>query len=159
MGCHFLLQGLFSTQGLSLFLLRCRQILYHCATWEALRYHHVTSMENKVWRLKDLLKVTNLGMMEWRLELKLSNSQACTCNFYHQNYSRSWTRKRKLHTLPHPHPIIPTSFRKAGSRYLWVFISHPQVFADLNIQIKHQWVKCFEETVQGHASLVSSLGL
>ena len=28
-GCHFLLQGIFPTQGLSLGLLHCRQILYH----------------------------------------------------------------------------------------------------------------------------------
>ena len=33
-----LLQGIFLTQGWNLYLLRllhCRQILYHCATWEA----------------------------------------------------------------------------------------------------------------------------
>ena len=29
MGCHFLLQGIFPIQGLSLDLLYCRQILYH----------------------------------------------------------------------------------------------------------------------------------
>ena len=37
-GCHFLLQGIFPTQGsnLSLFhLLRCRWVLYHWAIWEA----------------------------------------------------------------------------------------------------------------------------
>ena len=28
-GCHFLLQGIFSTQGLNSGLLHCRQILYH----------------------------------------------------------------------------------------------------------------------------------
>ena len=28
-GCHFLLQGLFLTQGSNLSLLHCRQILYH----------------------------------------------------------------------------------------------------------------------------------
>ena len=28
-GCHFLLQGIFPTQGLNLGLLHCRQILYH----------------------------------------------------------------------------------------------------------------------------------
>ena len=27
-GCHFLLQGIFSTQGLNVSLLHCRQILY-----------------------------------------------------------------------------------------------------------------------------------
>ena len=37
-GCHFLLQGNFLTQGLNprlLSLLLCKQILYHCTTWEA----------------------------------------------------------------------------------------------------------------------------
>ena len=35
-GCHFLLQGIFLTQGLNLHLLHCRQILYHWTTSEAL---------------------------------------------------------------------------------------------------------------------------
>jgi len=38
MGCYFLLQGIFPTQGLNpplLWLLHCRQIFYHWATWEA----------------------------------------------------------------------------------------------------------------------------
>ena len=37
-GSHSLLQGIFLTQGLTLnllWLLRCRHILYQCATWEA----------------------------------------------------------------------------------------------------------------------------
>ena len=37
MGCHFLLQGIFLTQGSNsslLQLLQCRRILYHWATWE-----------------------------------------------------------------------------------------------------------------------------
>ena len=37
-GYHFLLQGIFLTQGLNLYLLLVRQILYHWATWEAQRY-------------------------------------------------------------------------------------------------------------------------
>ena len=40
MGCHFLLQKIFLTQGSNPHLLYCRQILCHWATWEA---HH---MEN-----------------------------------------------------------------------------------------------------------------
>ena len=36
MGCHFLLQGIFPTQGLNLLLLHCRGVLYHGATGEAL---------------------------------------------------------------------------------------------------------------------------
>jgi len=36
MGCHFLLQGIFLTQGLNPYLLLGRQILnHHYATWEA----------------------------------------------------------------------------------------------------------------------------
>ena len=34
-GCHFLIQGIFPTQGLNLGLLYCRQILHHYATWVA----------------------------------------------------------------------------------------------------------------------------
>ena len=37
-GCHFLLHRIFPTQGSNLSLLcllHCKQILYHCATWEA----------------------------------------------------------------------------------------------------------------------------
>ena len=33
MGCHFLLQGIFLTQGSNLGLLHCRQTLYHLSHW------------------------------------------------------------------------------------------------------------------------------
>ena len=39
-GCHFLLQGIFPTQGSILCLLHCRWILYCWATREALYYIH-----------------------------------------------------------------------------------------------------------------------
>ena len=45
-GYHFLLQGIFSTQGSKLHLLRLlyfRQILYHWATWEACTCTHLNS--------------------------------------------------------------------------------------------------------------------
>ena len=32
-GCHFLLQGIFLTQGLNLRLLYCTQMLYHLSHW------------------------------------------------------------------------------------------------------------------------------
>ena len=38
-GCHDLLQGIFPIQGLNQGLLHCREILYHCTTWEALLKH------------------------------------------------------------------------------------------------------------------------
>ena len=34
-GCHFLLQGVFQTQGSNSGFLHCRQILYHLRMWEA----------------------------------------------------------------------------------------------------------------------------
>ena len=34
-GCHFLLQGIFPTQGLNLGLLHCKQILYHLSHQES----------------------------------------------------------------------------------------------------------------------------
>ena len=36
-GCHFLLRGIFPTQGSNSRLLHCRWILYHWVTWEAPR--------------------------------------------------------------------------------------------------------------------------
>ena len=42
-GCHFLLQGIFLTQGSNPGLLHCRQILYHWATREAYPIYRVTS--------------------------------------------------------------------------------------------------------------------
>ena len=40
-GCHFLLQGVFLTQGSNLGLLHCMQPLYPCAAWEAQRAMYI----------------------------------------------------------------------------------------------------------------------
>ena len=52
-GCRFLLHGIFLTQGLNvclLWLLHCRQILYHWATWEALSFFLLLFIYNvQVW--------------------------------------------------------------------------------------------------------------
>ena len=45
-GCHFLLQRIFPTQGSSLGLLHCRQILYHLSYEESL-YHLVRAKKEK----------------------------------------------------------------------------------------------------------------
>ena len=47
-GCHFLLQGIFSTQGSNLGLLHCRWILYHLSPWEAHAMLHVYSKPTKI---------------------------------------------------------------------------------------------------------------
>ena len=38
--CHFLLQGIFTTQGLNPCLLLGRMILYHCTTWDKVALCH-----------------------------------------------------------------------------------------------------------------------
>ena len=48
-GCHFLLQGIFSTQGwnrVSCISCLVRQILYYCATWEAQERKSVSSVQS-----------------------------------------------------------------------------------------------------------------
>ena len=42
-GCHFLLQKIFLTQGLNLHLLHCRWILYHWASREAHMYIYIVT--------------------------------------------------------------------------------------------------------------------
>ena len=43
-GCHYLLQGIFLTQGLNLDLPHCRQTLYHLSNREALLPHNCTHL-------------------------------------------------------------------------------------------------------------------
>ena len=45
MGCCFLLQGIFLTQGSNSRLLLSRRILYHWATWETQRHHQMVNTE------------------------------------------------------------------------------------------------------------------
>ena len=47
-GCHFLLQGIFPTQGSNLCVRIGRWILYHWATWEAHRHRQITGKLRKV---------------------------------------------------------------------------------------------------------------
>ena len=63
-GSHSLLQGIFSTQGLNLGLLHCRQILYQLSQ----RYHFffpliLTNKEKISVKLRNLPKETQLWMM------------------------------------------------------------------------------------------------
>ena len=64
--CHFLLQGIFLTQGLSphLFLLRQWQSLYHCLTWEA--YWNVyTVAQNVKNKTKGILVFMSVTLEFW----------------------------------------------------------------------------------------------
>ena len=58
-GCHALLQGIFNTQGLNLWLLHCRQILYHWDTMEALPHSKSDSKLRRSW-LEDRTIVSNI---------------------------------------------------------------------------------------------------
>ena len=54
-GCHFLLQGIFPTQGLNPFLLHCRWILYHWAAKKALKdgmLGHLTLSHRFLWSVQ-----------------------------------------------------------------------------------------------------------
>ena len=48
MGCYFLLQGIFLTQGSNSCLLLGRQILYHCVAWEATRKVYTHSKTSNI---------------------------------------------------------------------------------------------------------------
>ena len=65
-GCHFLLQGIFLTQGLNLCLLcflYCRQILYHCTIWDA--YLTEKSINVKSWSKPDKFFRTIVENIYW----------------------------------------------------------------------------------------------
>ena len=47
-GCHFLLQGIFPTQGLDPGLLHCRQILYHLSHQGSPCYMNITSIKKNL---------------------------------------------------------------------------------------------------------------
>ena len=66
MACHFLLQGIFLTQRSNpslLCLLNCRQILYHCITWEAqfVVQWGQNNLREIVGRIKDVVEVPGVG--------------------------------------------------------------------------------------------------
>ena len=46
-GCHFLLQGIFPTQGLNLGLLHCRQIVYQLSYEVSLQYYSTSLLKKK----------------------------------------------------------------------------------------------------------------
>ena len=47
-GCHFVPQGIFQTQGSNPGLLHCRQILYYLSHQGSLLYSNYTSIKNKL---------------------------------------------------------------------------------------------------------------
>ena len=59
MGCHFLIQGIFLTQGLNLGLLHCRQVLYHWASREAPKQRQLVT--NEQWNGSSQASVPKFG--------------------------------------------------------------------------------------------------
>ena len=81
MGCHFLLQGIFPTQGLNLGLLHCRQILYHLnLKWSLV----VISKERICFIPNNLMKIFLFGEL-----FKISNWSICPI----QNIRTFWRQK------------------------------------------------------------------
>ena len=66
MGCHFLLQGIFPTQGLNLGLPHCRQTLYH------LSYQGKEVPNRGTENYKTLLKEIKGHLNKWDLEIPCS---------------------------------------------------------------------------------------
>ena len=75
--CHFLLQGIFPTQGSNLHLLHCRQILYHWATWEAQRsaLNRNLSNANSV--------ITFIIILKWPTWTVLSKGSLCSSKLHY----------------------------------------------------------------------------
>ena len=114
-GCHFLFQGIFLTQGWRLHsgLLHCRWILYHYATWKALctwtscwirlldslpltdsvglGRNHQIYISNKVWQ--------DSGVEAWALIFSCENSKTTT-GCWTAIARRCWIPPRN--DIPHP---------------------------------------------------------
>ena len=81
-GCHFLLHGIFPTQGLNPHLLRLllgRRILYHWVTWEALLLPYSSS----IWRILCWIESNLLSMISLvsqRKKTKLAQSCLTLCD-------------------------------------------------------------------------------
>ena len=67
MGCHFILQRIFPTQGSNPRLLLRRQILYHWATWGALGAGYPGL--KGIWRKSTLIRGTGLSMIGRSLQI------------------------------------------------------------------------------------------
>ena len=89
-GCHFLLQGIFPTQGLNRVSCSDRRILYHWGTWETcllivLAFYNCYNKLPKTW----YLKTTNLHCLSneiysWPLNnTGLNCAGSLTCGFFH----------------------------------------------------------------------------
>ena len=78
-GCHFLLQMIFSTQGLNLGQLLARQILYHWVTWEAPSIELLLGKprggeafsKSKLWSVSETTGVSRLW--SWERQTSITN--------------------------------------------------------------------------------------
>ena len=114
-GCHFLLQGIFPTQGSnSHFCVSCigRQILYHCATWEAPLWKY--QMLQKLHTLKRLLLSyvhfffnKNQKILHWNFKKWVE------CRNPTEMKGRCWESGWNLFVLGHGQGMFPPSL-------LWV---------------------------------------
>ena len=75
-GCHFLLQGIFLTQGLNPGLLHCRKILYHLSYMQILSSTHQNNndnIHNILWFIKVLYTFSHLNTFShqpWKKQVK-----------------------------------------------------------------------------------------
>ena len=70
-GCHFLLQGIFPTQGLNMGLLHWKQILYHLSHQGSLLNGKLSTFQKKV------IKIDNMKIFFYMLRRKVSYKILC----------------------------------------------------------------------------------
>ena len=101
MGCHFLLQGIFPTQGLNLCLLHCRQILYCLSHWgSSSRWYTYTLRQTRQISTGNSIKNEknkNTSSLQWPdgpgLTHKNESKQLC---IHCIKYSAGWMDRKKI---------------------------------------------------------------
>ena len=80
-GCHFLLQGIFPTQGLNPDLLHCRQILYQLTTREV-HYSDNRKLMQNMSQFRLIIKTMSLGHFLGKILFALQKDQRRGREFY-----------------------------------------------------------------------------
>ena len=100
MGCHFLLQGIFPTQGLNLCLLHCRWIFYCLSHWgNPSRWLHIKADQtdlnrelNQEWKKQKHILIT-VARWSWSDPQKRKQAKLC---IHCIKYSAGWMDRKKI---------------------------------------------------------------
>ena len=102
-GCYFLLQGTFPTQGLNLGLLHCGQILYHLSHQGRYYYDYILKTYYKALKIHPKMTMITLEKMDWGAVLLFSKMfdefLIFTHIFFWRKFMTMPRRKRLLRDL------------------------------------------------------------